>query len=159
MNYDLCKLNKGYGNLRYDYQYSQSDSYQNDPNLTDPRRGMRSSMNRPPLTGRVSAKQIYDPSVVSSQWPVYKDYSDVNTANILYYTSATSAPYFYPNYDSGTVQKVPFVDPNGVRKDYYAFQDLDESCNKYMSDTMFHREDIQSLQSSGRIKDDYIVFP
>jgi hypothetical protein len=150
----ITPINKTYGDLRWDLTYT------NDPRLKDVMRGQYNDVSRPPLTAQVREDEIYDGNVVNSNWKRYSSYKDVDHGQIMYYYRGDSrSPYNREIMDAGEYDMVEFIDPNGTQKFYYPFVDCVQSCNKYMNDSQYHREDLISKQMGLMNRHKYVVLP
>ena len=131
-----------------------------DPRLKDAPRSIQTTLDRPPITGDVRLKDIYDDKYNAYRLG-YIPYKDIVDGQINYYVdnSIKDALYKPVFSEEANVQKVLYKDPMGAMKPEYTRQPLINTLNpttynrqnfpyglSYMQDTQSHREDIMSYQ-------------
>ena len=131
--------------------------------------GQVQTLDVPPITGTVNLSNLlYDP-VLDNYGQGYKDYSDVNAGQIMYYIDKSQDdPYFHPNFvTSATATGVLYKDPMGAIKPRYNRKPLInnnpmgpersnyEGCLSWMEDSLSHRQDLLSLQMRKRNQERY----
>lgn len=132
-----------------------------DARLISGARGTITQLDRPPLTGSVSLKDIYSPELIN-YGQNYRDYSDIHSGQILYYIDRKNlGPYDYPNYTiTSKVDAELFQDPMGAIKPRYPRSPIAQSYNAISKDsrsrdTVAFRESIMASQSAKRNQQRY----
>lgn len=130
------------------------------PLLIDAARGMKVPLDRPNLISSPELNpcesDIYHEKY-NNYGQNYKNYNDMNTGNIQYYTYQTDSPtYNSPNFVTpAEVTHVLFQDPNGViRPEYnrnshkqYSFDWCKgDSCDSFTHDTLEFRQELMEKQ-------------
>jgi len=137
-------------------QYTSSD-----PRLISAsHNGQVQTLNLPPITSDVNLNSLLYDSSLDNYGQNYKDYSDINTGQYMYYINKSQEdPYFNPNFvRSARVTGVLYKDPMGSLKPEYTRKPLTndhplgpernnyEGGLSWMQDSLNHREDLLSLQ-------------
>ena len=131
--------------------------------------GQVQTLDRPPISGSVKLNRLLDDKLLDHYGQDYKDYTDVNAGQIMYYVDKSlEDPFFVPNFPtSATATGVLYKDPMGARKPQYVRKPiLDdnpigpernnyEGCLSWMQDSLSHRQDLLSLQMQKRNQQRY----
>lgn len=131
-----------------------------DPRLKDAPRSIQTRLDRPPITGDVRLKNVYN-----SEYDAYRlgfiPYKDIIDGQINYYVdnSIKDALYKPVFSEEAKVDKVLYRDPMGAMKPEYTRIPIINTVNptvynrdnypyglSYIQDTQSHREDIMSYQ-------------
>ena len=134
-----------------------------DPRLTDVARSINTALDRPPISGTVHMKDVYNlPDDYGKS--NYRTYKDVNLGQILYYNDKSiEDPFFNPNFtNSARMNATLFQDPmNSLKPNYNRVplkcdNHLNTTRNHYdgelswMEDTQEFREDLMARQMRKR---------
>ena len=131
--------------------------------------GQVQTLDVPPITGDVKLKSLLHNRLLDNYGQGYKDYSDVNAGQYMYYINKSlEDPYFSPNFvTSATATGVLYKDPMGAMKPRYNRKPLIdndplgpernnyEGCLSWMEDSLSHRQDLMSLQMGRRNQERY----
>jgi len=126
--------------------------------------GQVQTLNLPPISGSVKLESLLHDRLLDNYGQKYKDYSDVNAGQYLYYIDKSQEdPLFPPNFvTSAEVTGVLYKDPMGAMKPRYNRKPLTndnpigpernnyEGCLSWMEDSLSHRQDLLSLQMRRR---------
>jgi hypothetical protein len=141
-----------------------------DPRLVSNQHNMqRLTLDRPPITGEMKLKDLLHDPVLDKFGQGYKDYTDINAGQILYYNDKSiEDPFFTPNFvTSATTEGVLYQDPMGAMKPQYYRKPLTdnnpmgperseyEGCLSWMQDSLTHRQDLLSKQMLKRNQQRY----
>jgi hypothetical protein len=122
--------------------------------------GQVQTLNLPPTTSNIKLETLLHDTSLDKYGQGYKDYTDVNAGQIMYYVSKDQeGPYFPPNFvTSATTTGVLYKDPMGAMKPRYNRKPLTDDNpigpkrNNYegglswIHDSLSHRQDLLSLQ-------------
>ena len=118
------------------------------------------TFDRPPISSEVKLNNILDNKALDKYGQNYRNYSDINAGQIMYYIDKSlEDPYFPPNFiTSATATGTLYKDPMGAMKPQYNRKPLlddnpigpernnYEGCLSWMQDSLSHRQDLLSLQ-------------
>ncbi len=135
-----------------------------DSRLIDtPRGGFSQYLDRPPYTGEVLLKHIYDPEL-DGYGKNYKNYQTVNGGQIMYYVDKDLLPtYSLPVYTiRSRVDASVFQTPMGGLWPQYSKEPLTKdsryiSPQQFTRDMVYHREDIMSRQAARFTREQFPV--
>lgn len=130
-----------------------------DPRLYDEGHATWTTLNSPPLDSTVRLKDVYNTNL-KDYGQKYKDYSDINAGQILYYIDREIAePYFNPLFSNPSeYTKVLYKDPMDTVKPEYPRNvpyknpmtvpcpEMDGMCLSSISDSNRFREDLLTTQ-------------
>lgn len=140
-------------NVPADFNKNIDNTYSSlDPRLIDVPRGFTTSLDRPPIDGRVHLDQLYTDNQLEDYGKKYKSYTDVNSGQILYYTDRKfDDVYFHPNFVTpAKVSGVTSFDPMGgltVNYERFPVNQTKNSNLSWINDSTNFREDLMSLQT------------
>lgn len=131
-----------------------------DPRLVDVRRNIAITLDRPPVNDSVKLDEIYTREDLRNYGQNYKDYSDINAGQILYYNDKSiEDPYIAPLFGTqaeatGYMYQDPMggLKPHYDRKPFSTSNPLNTKNTNYLGnlsfiqDTNEHREDLLSRQ-------------
>ena len=144
-------------NLGSNCQTAYMDS---DPRLLSAIRAEYLPLNAPPLQSSIDYRTVDSDNKLNNYGKHYKDYSDINAGQLVYYINNELAePFYRPNFvtSANTISKVekdpmgklypsytrePLKDPDHLNttKKYY------DGCLSWIQDSTSHREDLMSKQ-------------
>lgn len=117
-----------------------------DPRLYDSVRSHMLELDRPPHSGHVQMREVYNEKGYRTGNNAYENLK----GQIQYYTSKSiEDPYFSPNFKiPSKVTGIAYKDPMGVIEPHYHREPLTEknSCLSWISDSMEHREGLMASQ-------------
>jgi hypothetical protein len=131
----------------------------NDPRLLDVLRAQYLPLDRPPMTGNVKLKDVYDKKIDNYKTGYLKNYSDINDGQITYYIDKSIENAFYkPVYSEPSIETTNLLqDPMGSIKTEHNRTAIVNTQNPATTSYQCYPYNLSFIQDSASYREDLIA--